>query len=135
MGKGSTCSSSAGLMASRASSRALRLYVTSVSSGSGISNPTACPRARISSLVRSTISASFPRSTAWTPIWHSDLDSIPHQLQEPLLNDRGLEGHLQIPCLVGTARGVLVELLDQVGDESLHLWRGKLLSHPACLRG
>src|SRR5712691_2642196 len=64
----------------------------------------------------------------------SALDSMPHQLQEPLPNDRGLEGHLQITCLVGTERGVLVELPDQVGDESLHLGRGKLIGHSARLR-
>src|SRR6266536_4672148 len=62
------------------------------------------------------------------------LDALPHQFQEPLLNDGGLEGHPQIPCLVGTERGVLVELLDQVGDESLHLWCGSLIDHPARLR-
>src|SRR3989441_8952980 len=62
------------------------------------------------------------------------LDSIPHQLQEPLLNDGGLEGHLQIPCLIGTERRVLVERLDQVSDECLHLWLRSLISHPARLR-
>src|SRR6267378_6738759 len=63
------------------------------------------------------------------------LDSMPHQFQEPLLNDGGLEGHLQIPCLVGTERGVLVERLDQGGDECLHLGLRSLISHPASLRG
>src|SRR5437870_4304882 len=62
------------------------------------------------------------------------LDALPHQSQEPLLNDGRLEGHPQIPCLVGTERGVLVEFLDQGGDESLHLWRGNLRGHPARLR-
>src|SRR5215471_11027283 len=62
------------------------------------------------------------------------LDALPHQFQEPLLNDGGLEGHPQIPCLVGTERGVLVELLAQGGEESLHLWRGHLIGHPARLR-
>src|SRR6266571_1744227 len=61
----------------------------------------------------------------------SGLDALPHQCQEPLLNDGGLEGHLQIPCLVGTERGVLVELLDQGGDECLHLGLRSLISHPA----
>jgi len=60
---------------------------------------------------------------------------MPHQYQAPLLHDRELEGHLQIPCLVGTASGVLVERLGPVGDACLPLWRGKLLGHPARLRG
>ena len=76
----------------------------------------------------------LPDVSQWTNVWHSALDSIPHQPQESLLNDCGLEGHLQIPCLVGTERGVLVELLDQVGDECLHLWCGSLIDHPARLR-
>src|SRR5207302_2793982 len=59
------------------------------------------------------------------------LDALPHQCQEPLLNDGGLEGHLQIPCLVGTERGVWVELLGQVSDECLHLGLRSLISHPA----
>src|SRR5262245_17211765 len=59
---------------------------------------------------------------------------MPHQCQKPLLNDGRLEDHLEITCLVGTERGVLVELLGQIGDEGLHLWRRSLLGHPARLR-
>src|SRR5207244_10820939 len=58
-----------------------------------------------------------------------------HQFQEPLLNDGGLEDHLEITCLVGTERGVLMELLGQIGDECLQLWLRSLLGHPARLRG
>ena len=60
---------------------------------------------------------------------------MPHQYQAPLLHDRGLAGHLQIPCLIGTERGVLVARLDHVSEACLPLWRGKLLGHPARLRG
>src|SRR6266704_3185299 len=36
----------------------------------------------------------LPDVSQWTNVWHSALDSIPHQPQEPLLTDCGLEGHL-----------------------------------------
>ena len=58
MGRGSTLSNPGGLIWSRASKSALRLYITSVNSGSFISSPTAWPRARTSALVRSAIAAS-----------------------------------------------------------------------------
>ena len=67
IGRGSTSLSPGGLMASSDSRRAFRLYITSVSSGSCISRPTALPMARISSLVKSALVAS-PFQIRWAHI-------------------------------------------------------------------
>jgi len=62
------------------------------------------------------------------------LDSLPHQFQDfcSMTADRGYP--FRYPASLAR-KSVLVERLDQGGDECLHLGLRSLISHPASLRG